>query len=183
VGWIEDTMWPYDQGTSTLYVKLSFLWRFCIRTWGTSALVFQSAAKRHGWFQRLQTMTRWNCRFWGPSKIRKIKKHHRNCHRDPPSRHCTIPFRDFRMGEFHSSAISAMAFSHSEIVLPVNVHNVASVIRFWSKKTGRHPASPSYIALFSTISDGFNPIRLRTKLGFIHFWLVVSTPLKNMKVS
>jgi hypothetical protein len=37
--------------------------------------------------------------------------------------------------------------------------------------------------LFSTISDGFNPIRLRTKLGFIHFWLVVSTPLKNMKVS
>ena len=74
VGWIEDTMWPYDQGTSTLYVKLSFLWRFCIRTWGTSALVFQSAAKRHGWFQRLQTMTRWNCRFWGPSKIRKKKK-------------------------------------------------------------------------------------------------------------
>ena len=35
------------------------------------------------------------------------------------------------MGEFHSSAmsaISAMAFSHSEIVLPMNVHNVASII-------------------------------------------------------
>ena len=135
VGWIEDTMWPYDQGTSTLYVKLSFLWRFCIRTCGTGPLVCfnRLLAKRHGWFQRLQTMTRWNCRFWGPSKIRK-KKHNRNCHWDPPSRHCTIPFRDFQMGEFHSSAISAMAFSHSEIVLPMNVHNVASIIRFWSKK-------------------------------------------------
>ena len=102
--------------------------------WHWTIGLFQSAFSKKTWMvSEAANNDQMKLSILGSLKNSK-KKHNRNCHWDPPSRHCTIPFRDFQMGEFHSSAISAMAFSHSEIVLPMNVHNVASIIRFWSKK-------------------------------------------------